>query len=194
VSATRHALALVLMLSVLGGMGWFGLLMPRFDSIDAAERKEIRLKDEYKTLKGQSINLDLYKQQLPTLDERFGALVAVLPSVARLWSAEEQQEVERKIGSLAQSLGMQAPKITAGPTAHEEHLATRRYQIVAAGDFRQLVRFLQGISTGSGQFWSVQHAALQPAETGSGLTLVAALQAHGFVHPETLAAWKKEKK
>jgi Tfp pilus assembly protein PilO len=190
--APRHAFALVLMLSALGG-GWFGLLKPRFDAIEAAERKELQLKDDYKTLMNLAVNLDLYREQLVALDERFVALMQVLPIEEQLISAEGRQDVERQIAAVAKSLGMVAPKITAGPIVHEEQLlSTHRYNVAATGDFRQLVRFLQGISTGSARLWTVQRVSQQPSVTG--LMLAVSLEAHGFVRPATSTARKKDQK
>lgn len=192
--AARHAIAIVLMVSVLGGAGWFGLLLPRIHAIKAAERGEAQLKAEYAVVNRLSVNLDLYREQLRTLDERLGALLAVLPLAEQLISAESQQEVERKIGAVANSLGLQSAKISTGRAFAEENLATQRYDIEAAGDFRQLVRFVQAISTGSGRFWTIQRAVLQPAGTGPGLKLSVSLQVHAFLQPAPLPDWNKERK
>ncbi len=44
------------------------------------EQNEVKLKDEYKSKKGQAINLDLYRQQLREIDSSFGALLKQLPN------------------------------------------------------------------------------------------------------------------
>jgi Tfp pilus assembly protein PilO len=193
-NAARHAIAIALLAAAMGGAGWFGLLVPRIHAIEAAEREEARLKAEYAAAKGLSINLDLYREQLRTLEERFGALLAVLPLAEELISAASQQDVERRIQSVAISLGLPVPRISAGRAFVEENLATKQYDIEAAGDFRQLVRFLQGISTGSGRFWTIQRALLQPAAAGPGLKLSVSLQVHGFLQPAPLPAWNKDRK
>jgi Tfp pilus assembly protein PilO len=194
VSAARHAIAIVLMTAVLGGAGWLGLVAPHTRATEAAAREEARLKAEYAAVNRLALNLDLYREQLRTLDGRIGTLLSVLPLAEQLISAEGQQEVESRIRSAAQSLRLTSAKISTGRAFAEGNLATQRYDIEATGDFRQLVRFLQGISTGSGRFWTIQNALLQPAPTGQGLKLTVALNVHGFLQPSQLPASIKGRK
>jgi type IV pilus assembly protein PilO len=193
-SAQRHAIAIVLMMSVLGCAGWFGLVAPRLRAIEAAEREEARLKAEFAVLNRLAVNLDLYREQLQALDERFGALLRALPLAEQLISAAGQQDVESRVQSAANSLGLQSARIRAERAFAAENLATQRYDIEAAGDYRQLVRFVQAISTGSGRFWTIQRAVLQPAETGPGLKLAVSLQVHAFLQPAPLPASNKDRK
>jgi type IV pilus assembly protein PilO len=71
-------LSLVLIVVVLGG-GFF-FVQDQFDTLAAAETKEVTLKSEYEEKKVQVINLDLYRQQRDELEKSFSALLKQLPN------------------------------------------------------------------------------------------------------------------
>ena len=56
----------------------------QLDALDAGATQEAKLKDDYKTKKQQSINLDLYRQQLREIDSSFGALLKQLPNRSQM--------------------------------------------------------------------------------------------------------------
>jgi len=78
------ALALLgLFIAILVG-GYFGDWAGQLESLDAGQRAEKALKAEYVNKKGQSINLDLYRQQLREIDSSFGALLKQLPNRSQM--------------------------------------------------------------------------------------------------------------
>ena len=56
----------------------------QWESLDAAQSEELRLKDQYGQKKAKAINFDLYVQQLKEVEQSFGALVKQLPNRAEI--------------------------------------------------------------------------------------------------------------
>ena len=74
---------LVLFIAILAG-GFALDVQGQLDALDAGENQEVKLKDDYKNKKQQSINLDLYRQQLREIDSSFGALLKQLPNRSQM--------------------------------------------------------------------------------------------------------------
>jgi len=56
----------------------------QLEQLEAGREQEAKLKDEYRNKKQQSINLDLYRQQLREIDSSFGALLKQLPNRSQM--------------------------------------------------------------------------------------------------------------
>jgi type IV pilus assembly protein PilO len=56
----------------------------QLEQLEAGAAQEAKLKEEYKNKKQQSINLDLYRQQLREIDSSFGALLKQLPNRSQM--------------------------------------------------------------------------------------------------------------
>lgn len=74
------ALLVLILMALAAYFGW----MPQYDELDAKEKQEIVLRQEYSTKKAQAINLDLYVQQLKEVEQQFGALLRQLPSKSEM--------------------------------------------------------------------------------------------------------------
>ncbi|MDR1889756.1 MAG: type 4a pilus biogenesis protein PilO [Zoogloeaceae bacterium] len=86
----------VLVLILVGVVVLLGaiLLAPQWSELDAAQREEEQLKEEFITSKQASISLDLYRRQLEEIDRSFGALLKQLP---------DKTEVESLLAEVNQS-------------------------------------------------------------------------------------------
>ena len=73
----------LLFLILIGLAAYFGW-MPQYDELDAKEKQEVTLRQEYSSKKAQAINLDLYVQQLKEVEQQFGALLRQLPSKSEM--------------------------------------------------------------------------------------------------------------
>jgi type IV pilus assembly protein PilO len=74
---------ILLFLLLLGAAVYFGW-SPQYDELEAKEKQEVVLRQEYTLKKGQAINLDLYAQQLKEVEQQFGALLRQLPSKSEM--------------------------------------------------------------------------------------------------------------
>lgn len=64
--------------------GWWFLWSDQLADLTAKEEEEEKLKQEFLTKKKQSVNLDLYTQQLAEIDRSFGALLKQLPQKSEI--------------------------------------------------------------------------------------------------------------
>ncbi|MDR1996572.1 type 4a pilus biogenesis protein PilO [Azonexus sp.] len=60
--------------------GWWFLWSEQLTELDTREQEEVGLKQQYLEKKKQSVNLDLYREQLADIDRSFGALLKQLPN------------------------------------------------------------------------------------------------------------------
>lgn len=74
---------LVLLVGIIVG-AYFGDWAGQIEELDAGAATEVKLKDEYVKKKQQSVNLDLYQQQLREIDSSFGALLKQLPNRSQM--------------------------------------------------------------------------------------------------------------
>lgn len=81
-SAKIGAITLLFLL-LMGIAAYFGWL-PQYDELEAKEKQEVTLRQEYSSKKAQAINLDLHIQQLKEVEQQFGALLRQLPSKSEM--------------------------------------------------------------------------------------------------------------
>ncbi|MDR0775797.1 MAG: type 4a pilus biogenesis protein PilO [Azonexus sp.] len=60
--------------------GWLLLWSDQLAELETKEQEEVGLKQQYLDKKKQSVNLDLYQEQLADIDRSFGALLKQLPN------------------------------------------------------------------------------------------------------------------
>ena len=77
-------LVLVAILVAIPVGGYFGVWQGQMEELDRGVAQEETLKKDYLAKKTQSVNLDLYKQQLREIDTQFGALLKQLPNKAQM--------------------------------------------------------------------------------------------------------------
>jgi type IV pilus assembly protein PilO len=78
------ALLLLVLLIGLQVAAYFVDWSDQIEQLEAGRAQEVKLKEEYKSKKQQSINLDLYRQQLREIDSSFGALLKQLPNRSQM--------------------------------------------------------------------------------------------------------------
>lgn len=74
------ALALTALVSAIVALGYFLDWRDQWESLEAAQNEELKLKDQYSQKKAKAINFELYVQQLNEVEQSFGALVKQLPN------------------------------------------------------------------------------------------------------------------
>lgn len=66
--------------------GWMLVWTDQLDMLEAKQKDEEKLKEEFVSKKKQAVNLDLYTQQLNEIDRSFGALLKQLPNKSEVES------------------------------------------------------------------------------------------------------------
>lgn len=74
------ALALTVLVAAIVTLGYFLDWRDQWESLEAAQNEELKLKDQYSQKKAKAINFELYVQQLNEVEQSFGALVKQLPN------------------------------------------------------------------------------------------------------------------
>lgn len=74
------ALALTALVAAIVALGYFFDWRDQWESLEAAQNEELKLKDQYSQKKAKAINFELYVQQLNEVEQSFGALVKQLPN------------------------------------------------------------------------------------------------------------------
>lgn len=64
--------------------GWWFVWNDQLAELEAKQKEEEALKQEFLTKKRQAVNLDLYTQQLAEIDRSFGALLKQLPNKSEI--------------------------------------------------------------------------------------------------------------
>lgn len=150
------------------------------DEIHDAERQRQALVSRYRELIRTAINLDVHRQQRREIDETFGLLYAMLPWDFRLGQDRMATEAEADVREAAKRFRLHSVSVALGNLERRDTVATRRIDIAVAGDYRDLLGFLQEVSIASGRLWTVEYAALSRRPDGRGLSMLAELKAHAM--------------
>jgi type IV pilus assembly protein PilO len=76
--------AMLLVLVLVVGAGYFYLWSPQLEELDVGVQQEEQLKQDFLDKKKRAINLDAYKQQLLEIQQSFGALLKQLPNKSEM--------------------------------------------------------------------------------------------------------------
>lgn len=76
--------ALVLLLVLSLGVGYWFVWQHQLDELDAAKKKEEELRTTFLEKKKKAINLDAYRKQLADIEQSFGALLKQLPNKSEM--------------------------------------------------------------------------------------------------------------
>ena len=108
--------------------------------LETHEKKEVKLKQEFKVKANQSAKLELYKEQLAEMEASFGALLRQLPSTT---------EVESLLVDVSQTglaAGLEVKKFKPSSEQKRGFYAELPISLEVSGSFHQLATFISGIA------------------------------------------------
>ena len=76
--------AMLILFGVLVFAGYMLVWSEQLEGLDKAREEETKLRNEFLDKKKQSINLDLYREQVKEIEQSFGALVRQLPNKSEM--------------------------------------------------------------------------------------------------------------
>jgi type IV pilus assembly protein PilO len=79
----KACMLLAIFAAIMAG-AYFGDWSEQLEELDVGAQTEVKLKDEYVKKKQQSVNLDLYQQQVREIESSFGALLKQLPNRSQM--------------------------------------------------------------------------------------------------------------
>ena len=135
------ALALLVLFIAILGAGFAFDLQGQLDELDAGANEEVKLKEDYKNKKQQSINLELYRQQVREIESSFGALLKQLPNRSQM----DALLVDINQAGLGRGLQFDLFKPAAQETARDFY-AELPIQLKIVGSYHDMGQFAADIS------------------------------------------------
>lgn len=179
----KALLLLVLLIGILVG-AYFLDWADQIEQLDAGVAQEAKLKDEYKNKKQQSINLDLYRQQLREIDSSFGALLKQLPNRSQM----DALLVDINQAGLGRGLQFELFKPAAQETARDFY-AELPIQLKVIGNYHDIGAFASDIG-GLSRIVTLNDIALAGNKDGS-LVMDATAKTFRYLDEEEVASQRR---
>ena len=179
----KALLLLVLLIGILVG-AYFLDWSDQIEQLEAGRAQETTLKDEYKNKKQQSINLDLYRQQLREIDSSFGALLKQLPNRSQM----DALLVDINQAGLGRGLQFELFK-PAGQESARDFYAELPIQLRVIGNYHDIGAFASDIG-GLSRIVTLNDIALGGGKDGS-LTLDATAKTFRYLDEDEVASQRR---
>lgn len=186
---------LVPRITILAGMfivllllaGWFGW-QGQIEELDAKQREETKLKDDWLNKKKQAVNLDEYKNQLAEIERSFGALLKQLPNAA------EMESLLVDINQAGLGRGLQFELFKPGSEAIKDFYAELPITIKITGSYHDFGAFAGDIAK-LPRIVTLNEINVAPAgKPGEALTLTTTAKTFRYLDEEEVAARKRQEK
>lgn len=115
--------------------GWWFLWNDQLDMLEAAQKNEEKLKEEFVAKKQQAVNLVLYTQQLSEIDRSFGALLKQLPNKS------EVESLLVEINQAGMGRGLQFELFKPGQEVVKEFYAELPISVKLTGNYHDFGAF-----------------------------------------------------
>lgn len=166
------------------GTAWAVDWRSQYEDLDAGEREEQQLKEQYKLKKSQAINLDLYREQLREINTTFGALLKQLPNKSQM----EALIVEVNQAGLGRGLQFELFKPASQETM-KEFYAELPISLKILGTYHDIGAFATDIGQLS-RIVTLNDIALAVSKDGN-LTLDTVAKTFRYLDEDELAAQKR---
>jgi type IV pilus assembly protein PilO len=126
--------------------------------LERHEKKEVELKNEFKTKAERAAKLELYKEQLAEMEASFGALLRQLP---------ETTEVESLLVDVSQTglaAGLEIKKFRPAAEEKKGFYAELPIALEVSGSYHQLATFISGIAA-LPRIVTISEMKLEPLKT-----------------------------
>jgi type IV pilus assembly protein PilO len=134
------AIILALILALVLVLGYFLYLTDKQKTLEAAEKQEQTLREDYKAKAFDAANLDEYRQQMVEMEASFGALLRQLPSDTEVPGLIEDITTTALDNELSiQSIDLQ-------PERKAEFYVELPITITVTGSFHDLGAFVSGVA------------------------------------------------
>lgn len=179
----RIAALLAVLLAVLAAAWWFDW-NPLTEKLEASERQERQLRDQWLSKKRQAVNLDAHRQQLAQIDREFGALLRQLPNKA------EMDSLLADINQAGLGRGLLFELFKPGGDVIRDFYAEMPIDVVVSGNFHDLGAFAEDVAR-MPRIVSLQDIALAYNKDGR-MELKGKAVTYRYLDEEELAAQRKQ--
>lgn len=182
-------LALIATLAALVAVGYVADWQGQVEELEAGAAAEAKLKDEYKSKKQLSVNLDLYRQQLREIDSSFGALLKQLPNKSQM----DALLVDINQAGLGRGLQFELFKPAPQETM-KDFYAELPVSVRVTGSYHDMGQFASDIAQLS-RIVTLNDIAINPAgKNGSVLAMDTSAKTFRYLDEEEVAKQKKAAK
>lgn len=138
-AAAKVIFALMLAAAV-SVLTYFMLVDSKIDQLEQAERKEVELRQLYRTRYASAVNLDLYKQQMVEMEQTFSFLLKQLPTT------HETPGLLDDITYVGTTSGLTFIRINWEPEIEKEFYTELPIKIEVIGDYHQFGNFVSEVA------------------------------------------------
>ena len=171
---------------------YFGLVRGPLERLENGRARHSELQREYLERQKYRVNLPLLRSQAPVMRDLDKAARMVLPDFDGIGAGARDLEEAIREAAKEKRLGSRI-ELTIGDWSSREFYYSRPFTVGVSGEFRQVVEFLQGVSSGSLQLRMVRSASLRPVAGRDEVALSLEAVAFRYREEESAAAERKAK-
>lgn len=164
--------------------GWFLVCSDAIGTLELKQQEETKLRDDFLSKKRQSVNLDLYVQQLNEIDRSFGALLKQLPNKA------EVESLLIEINQSGMGRGLQFELFKPSPEIVKDFYAELPISVKLTGNYHDFGAFAADIGRLS-RIVTLNNVAITPNAKDGTLTMDAVTKTFRYLDESELAARRK---
>lgn len=164
--------------------GWFLACSDAIGTLELKQQEETKLRDDFLSKKRQSVNLDLYVQQLNEIDRSFGALLKQLPNKA------EVESLLIEINQSGMGRGLQFELFKPSPEIVKDFYAELPISVKLTGNYHDFGAFAADIGRLS-RIVTLNNIAITPNAKDGTLTMDAVTKTFRYLDESELAARRK---
>jgi len=176
-------LAAIFVAIVVGG--WWFDWSDQLAQLDAKQKEELTLKDDWIAKKRQAVNLPEYKRQLGEIDRQFGALLKQLPN---------RSEIESLLADINQAglgRGLQFELFKPGAEGMKDFYAELPIAVRVTGGYHDLGEFVSDVAK-MPRIVTLNDIAIEAQKDG-GLKFDATAVTYRYLDDEEVARLRREK-
>jgi Tfp pilus assembly protein PilO len=186
----RFVLSCVLALAAGSAASYLLLVRSPLEHLEQAQENHVAMQRQYVDRLKLRLNLPLLRAQVPVMKDLDKAAKIVLPDFDGLGAGP--RDIEEAIRAAAREKQLTSRlEFSTSEWASKEFYYFRSFSIRVNGEFRQIVEFLQLVSTGSLELRAVKTASLQPVGERGEVTLTLDALAFRYREDEAAAAERK---
>ena len=164
--------------------GWFLVCSDAIATLELKQQEETKLRDDFLSKKRQSVNLNLYVQQLNEIDRSFGALLKQLPNKA------EVESLLIEINQSGMGRGLQFELFKPSPEIVKDFYAELPISVKLTGNYHDFGAFAADIGRLS-RIVTLNNIAITPNAKDGTLTMDAVTKTFRYLDESELAARRK---
>ena len=179
-------LAMLLLLAVVIGAGWYFYWNGKNEELDAAKAQESKLKEEFKAKKQKAVNLPELKKQLAQVGQYVSTLEKQLPSKA------EMDALLTDINQAGLGRGLQFDLFRPSTVNVKEYYAEQPIAVRVTGNYHDLGAFASDIAN-LGRIVTLNDISITAPATSGPLALETTAKTFRYLDSEEVAMQRKSK-